>query len=409
VMGLAYATPRDLGSFLRYSTRDDFGNPNPLARSADDVGMRRAYALGISSTGMYMRDYVYLGFNEDESSRKVWDVVWTHIPGSHRLFANVEFADPDTYSREDDRQDFISGSATPTTYAVMRDPITGVTDGILKRPATDPLIVQTNTENEFWSFRASLDVADGLGRPVPTPDTVRFYLLSNFQHGGTLVDDFPGKAPLCRYPTNPNYAGPTLRAIFTALDAWADEGVPPPASSYPRLEDGTLVTVDQARETFPKIPGVMFPKAANGLNVLDFGPEFKSDGGRILHPIPKKRASYTIFVPKTDADGLDLAGIRPMEVRVPLGTNMGWNIRNDSMRSPHLCGLTGSFIAFAKTSAERMANGDPRLSLEERYRDHAGYVAAVKAEAAKMVAAGWLLPEDATRFVNRAEASNVLK
>jgi hypothetical protein len=409
VMGLGYAITRDVGSFLRYSPKDDAGNPNPLARSATDVGIRRTYALGVSSTGMYMRDYLYLGFNEDEASRKVWDVVWTHIPGSHRLFANVEFADPDTYSREDDRQDFLSTTYGAMTYAVTKDPITGLTEGILKRPATDPLVIHSVTENEFWMFRASLDVADGEGRPVPSPDNVRFYLLSNFQHSGGMVDSFPSTSPLCRYPVNQNYAGPSLRAIFMALDSWADKGIAPPPSNYPRVEDGNLVTVDKAREFFPRIPGVQFPKDTNGLQVLDFGPEFTSEGGRILRPIPAKGRSYVILVPKTDSDGLNLAGIRPIEVRVPLGTNMGWNIRKDETRGPHLCGLSGSYIAFARTRTERLANGDPRPSLEERYKDHAGYVTAVKAAAAKMLAEGWLLPADADRFIKQAEISNVLR
>jgi Alpha/beta hydrolase domain len=65
-------------------------------------------------------------------------------------------------------------------------------------------------------------------------------------------------------------------------------------------------------------------------------------------------------------------------------------------------------IPFAKTKAERMANGDPRLSLEERYGDHAGYVSVVKAAASKAVAEGFLLQVDADTLVKQAEASNVL-
>jgi hypothetical protein len=408
VMGLGYAIPRDVGSFLRYRTKDEAGNPNPIARSESDVGFRRFYALGVSSTGMYMRDFIYLGFNEDEQSRKVWDAVWTHIPGSHRLFANVEFADPNTYSREDDRQDFLSTTYGAMTYALTQDPITGKVDGILKRPATDPLVIQSVTENEFWQFRASLDVADGIGRPIPTPDNVRLYYLSNFQHSADMVDTFPSNSPLCRYPVNHNYGGASWRAIFTAMDEWADKGLAPPASNYPRVEEGKLLTVDQARAAFPKIPGVQFPKSANTLNVLDFGPEFSSHGGR-PSPNPAKGAGYMVLVPSADADGLSTSGIRPIEVRVPLGTNMGWNIRNDATRGPHLCGLSGSYIPFAKTRAERMAKGDPRLSLEERYKDHAGYVAAVRAATAQMMAERWLLSSDADRIVKRAEESDVLR
>ena len=187
VMGLAYAVTRDLGSFLRNQVVDDAGNPNPLALDATDVGIRRAYSFGSSSTGMYQRDFLYLGFNEDEAHRKVFDAMWIHKPGTHRLFANVEFADPNTYSRQDDRHNFLSTSYPPFTFSVTTDPISGIRDGLAKRPATDPLIFQSDTENEFWAMKASLNVADGLGQPVPLPDNVRLYFLSSFQHVGNRV------------------------------------------------------------------------------------------------------------------------------------------------------------------------------------------------------------------------------
>ena len=53
-------------------------------------------------------------------------------------------------------------------------------------------------------------------------------------------------------------------------------------------------------------------------------------------------------------------------------------------------------------------NNDPRLSLEERYGDHAGYVAAVRKAAANAVAQNFLLQKDADALI-AAEASNVLK
>ena len=153
-MGSAIAVTRDLASFLRYETADDAGTPNPLAASADATGIRRAYGLGISSTGMYLRDWLYLGFNEDEAHRRVFDAVRIHIPGSHRLFANVEFSDPNIYSRQDRTTDFTSTSVPPLTYAVTTDPVTNVRDGILKRPATDPLVFHVDTSNEFWQMKS---------------------------------------------------------------------------------------------------------------------------------------------------------------------------------------------------------------------------------------------------------------
>ncbi|MFL5269792.1 MAG: alpha/beta hydrolase domain-containing protein, partial [Stellaceae bacterium] len=348
VMGLGYAVTRDIGSFLRYEAQDDVGNPNPLAASPNDVGIRRSYSFGSSSTGMYQREFLYLGFNEDEAHRPVFDARWIHKSGTNRLFANVEFADPNTYSRQDDRHDFVSTSYPPLTLAVTTDPVSGVRDGLVKRPDTDGLIFESDTENEFYNMRASLNVADGAGRPVAPPKNVRLYFLSGFQHGGNNPpDSFPGPAGMCANATNPNYHGPTVRALLVALDAWADEGIEPPPSNYPGLRAQTLVTLEAAQAGFPKIPGVLFPPMLNELELLDFGPLFGSDGGMLTEPPPAVGPSYQIFVPKPDSDGLDIAGIRPLEIRVPLGTNVGWNIRAAGFRAPNLCGLNGSFIPFA--------------------------------------------------------------
>jgi hypothetical protein len=417
VMGLAYAVTRDLGSFLRYQAQDDVGNPNPLRLDDEEVGIRRAYGLGSSSTGMYMRDFLYLGFNEDERHRRVFDGVHIHIPGTQRLFANVQFADPNTYSRQDDRHDFLSTSYAPVTFAVTTDPVSGLRDGILKRPATDPVVFQTTTEIEWWQFRASLDVADGFGRPVKIPDNVRLYLISSNQHGGTAsAATFPGVSlppVLCQNPTNPNFQGPSLRALLIALDAWVDQGTSPPPSNYPQLgedeDGGSLVSREQAEEAFPRIPGVNFPTLLNELEVLDFGADFNSEGGLQTVLPPHLGPSYKIFVPKPDEDGLDIAGIRPMEIRAPLGTNTGWNVRAPGFRGPNLCGLSGSFIPFATTKAERLATGDPRRSLEERYHSHGGYVSAVRHAARELMRERFLLQEDAQRFINAAEASSILK
>jgi len=410
VMGLGYAVTRDLGSFLRYQAMDEFGNANPLALSASQVGIRRSYGFGSSSTGMYMRDWLYLGFNEDEAGKKVFDAINVHIGGTHRLFANVEFADPNTYSRQDDRQDFLSTSVTPLTYGVTTDPITGRRDGILKRPESDPLVIDTHTELEHYQFRASLNLHDGLGREVELPDNLRMYTLSNFQHGGgNPPARFPEPSALCAYPTNPNYHGPTHRALLIAMDLWADRGIEPPRSRVHSVEDGTLVTLAEARMHFPRIPGVLFPPFLNELNVLDFGPLFNSRGGVLTVLPPLRGAAYQVRVPRTDEDGLDLAGIRPMEVRAPLGTNTGWNIRAVGSRAPNLCGLSGSYFPFATTKAERVAAGDPRKSLQERYHDHEGYVRAVEKAARDLIRERLLLQEDADRFIDAAQASSVLR
>ena len=411
VMGLGYAVTRDLASFLRYQAVDDAGNPNPLAESAAAAGVRRVYGLGISSTGMYLRDYLYLGFNADEAGRRVFDAVRIHIPGSHRLFANVEFADPNIYSRQDRTPDFTSQSYPPLTYAVTTDPLTNIRDGILKRPATDPLVFHVDTSNEFWQMKASLNVHDARGNAVPIPGNVRLYLLASHPHGGGPgVAAAPVDRGACEYVTNSyGSAAPLMRALLVALDEWADKGIEPPESNYPDVRRGTLATVDEAARTFPGIPGVTFPATVNGLDALDFGPTFGSRGGRQTLLPPARGASYQVLVPTTDRDGHDIAGIRTVDIAVPVGTNTGWNLYPAGPRGRDLCGLTGAFFPFAGTRDERLANGDPRLSLEERYGDHAGFVAAVRRAADDSVARRLLLQEDAEVIIRMAEDSDVLR
>lgn len=188
-----------------------------------------------------------------------------------------------------------------------------------------------------------------------------------------------------------------------------DLGINPPKSNYPRVENKTLVTLDEYRSAFPAIPGVEAPTVLNELEVLNFGPEFNTAGGKLTILPPVLGPSYKILIPKSDDDGQDIAGIRPMEIRVPIGTNTGWNIRAPGFRAPDLCSLLGSFIPFANTKAERLANGDPRKSLEERYKSHEGFVDAVEHGAKQLVHEGFLLPEDANAYINAAKASNVLQ
>jgi hypothetical protein len=292
---------------------------------------------------------------------------------------------------------------------VTTDPVSKVRDGLSKRPKTDPFIFQTDTESEFWQMKASLNVVDGHGRAVAIPDNVRLYFLSSNQHGGNNPPRrFPGDKGMCENATNPLYHGPTLRALLMAMDAWADKGVKPPDSNYPTLQAGTLVSLDDARKVFPKIPGVMYPQQMDELELLDFGPAFKGEGGRLTQPQPKIGPRYNVYVPKPNEDGLDIGGVRPIEIRVPVGTHAGWNVRAKESRGPNLCALDGSFIPFAATKEQRTASSDPRKSLEERYGTHDGYVKAVRDAAMQLVTERFLIQEDAARFIKQAESSGIL-
>ncbi|TMH75681.1 MAG: hypothetical protein E6H52_09000 [Betaproteobacteria bacterium] len=417
VMGLGFATTRDIASFLRYELRDDAGNPNPVG-----PGIRRAYAAGGSQTGGYLRDYIYLGFNEDETGRKVFDGIIPWIAGTDRVFINVRFADPNTYSEQDRQHNYLQSSYPPFTYAVTTDPISGIHDGILKRPRTDPLVMQVDSESEFWQLHGSLNVVDGLGKPVAIPDNARLYFVGNTAHAfisGSFLFPTAGTAALCSNPTpGSGINWETLRATLRNIDRWAEasghqrgddaEGFEPPKSNYPSVLDGTLVTLNEAAAAFPAIPNVSFPTVYDTYQLLEFGPRFGPQGGVLTVEPPLNGPSYAIRLPQTDAIGIHLAGVHQIESRVPLGTSTGWNIRSPAHHGPNLCVLTGSYFPFAATKAERLLSGDPRPSLQETYVNHDGFVNAVKAAARELVRERFLLEADADADVDAAEASNVL-
>jgi hypothetical protein len=98
-----------------------------------------------------------------------------------------------------------------------------------------------------------------------------------------------------------------------------------------------------------------------------------------------------------------------VQLQAPLGTYLGWNTFRAGVFAGHGCGFQGGWIPFATTKADRVRNGDPRPSLEERYGTHDGYVAAVRKATEQAVEDRFLLPDDAARLLREAEASTVLE
>ena len=406
VMALGHATTRDFTSFLRYSTSES----NPLG-----TGIRRAYATGCSQTGLYLRDFMFYGFNEDEQHRRVFEGIIPTCAGGMRNELNVRFADPDVFGDRDFQHDFMQTAFPPFTYGVVTDPISGITDGILKRPDTDPVVMQLDSESEFWQLMGSLQVRDGFGNPFPTlPSNARLYFQSSTAHGfatGGLLQGPSGSSALCANPTpgGSNFDD-TLKALAVDLDEWVDKGIEPPRSNYPGLRHGTLVRPDDFIANYPTIPGIGVPTGPNTYQILDWGPLYDSQGGIMSFQPPVSGSSYEMFVPNSNSDGLNVGGIRPIQVRAPLGTTMGWNIRNQAHRpQDSMCSLTGTYAPFATTKAERLAAGDPRPSLEERYENHEGFVEAVTEAAHELVGARFLLMEDGDKYIQAAKDSSVLK
>jgi Alpha/beta hydrolase domain len=379
VMGLGFAATRDIVSFLRNETTD----ANPIAGRID-----RAIGFGLSQSGRYLHDYLYLGFNADEAGRTVFEGLMPHISGGKKTFTNYRFSQPgrSPYQHADM---LYPGADFPFSYPVITDKLTGKRDGFLARclaAGNCPKIIKTDSEIEFYQQRASLVVTDTEGNALEMPDNVRLFLLSNLQHF-SLANAKSEMAKTCAFPTNPLNAGPPVRALLVALDGWVSNGTLPPASRYPSRAEGTLVSAAADAAGFPNIPGFVYPSRIASPTLIN------SDAMP-----PSKGVAYPVFVPKTDADGRDLAGLRLPTLEAPAATHTGWNLRKAGFGEGELCDNNGAMIPFAATREERLKNNDPRLSMTERYPNAGDRAAAIAKAAQQLVQDRLLLEDDAKLF-----------
>ena len=402
VMGLGFAAVRDVVAFMRYEAADDSGRLNPLNLGSDGPAVDRVIAYGRSQPGRFLREFLRLGFNEEpEQGHKVFDGVYASLAGSRRIFLNYPFSQPGRFHRQHEDHLF-PGDQFPFTYATRFDPISAKTDGILARclPSnTCPKIMHVDSSTEFWQGRSSLIVTDESGKDITLPDQARVYLFSGSQHAGPAMLSHSGTfSQNSSYPLNLLNYGSLNRALLVALDEWVSSGTPPPASRFPLSGDGTLAPpLPRTGQGFPDIPGVSYTGLVNELCELDHSQQ---------PPRPIPGHEYPVLVPKVDEDGNEIAGIRSPDVAVPLATRTGWNIRNAGFAQGALM-VVGSCIPFAATAKERLAKGDPRLSLEERYPSQEHYVDAVTRVTAELQKERLLLAEDVERYLAAAAAAPV--
>jgi hypothetical protein len=85
--------------------------------------------------------------------------------------------------------------------------------------------------------------------------------------------------------------------------------------------------------------------------------------------------------------------VRLADVTVPIATYTGWALRSGPQANDG-CESSGQFIPFAKTQAERVATGDPRRSVAERYPTFDVYAGAIRRALDRLVQARLMLCED---------------
>jgi len=394
VVGTGLLAVRDTAAWLRFG---DAASGNPSAGA-----LTRVHVLGVSQSGRFLREFLFLGLNRDEAGRRVFDAVLPHVASARRGEFNLRFGQPSLNAKRS------MGSRFPFTLDEQVDPLTGARGALLARQAARggvPKIVLTNTAAEYWQGDGSLIHTDVEARAdVPAGPEARVYLFAGSQHTPGLLpppDADPNTGARGRHRFGVVDYAPLLRAVLANVDAWVREGVAPPPSAVPRIADGTAVPAETTEKVFTAIPGVRFPDQIERPRRLDFGPD--AARGICATLPPEAGAPYASLVSAVDADGNEVAGIRPAEVRVPLGTFTGWNVRHPDQGAPgDLMSMMGSTLPFCRTPDERARRGDGRPSIAERYPSRDDYLQRVRGACAELVALRHLLVEDVDGVVTRA-------
>jgi Alpha/beta hydrolase domain len=426
VAGLGFAAVRDWNSWLKYATVDDAGHANPLANYITNI-----YTEISSQPGRMLNDFRHLGFNEDESGRKVLDGLMQWISAGSGIGMNFRFSQSGRTERN--RQDHLyPENVFPFANVATTDPFTGKTDSRYAKCQTNgtcPLGVEIYSANEYWVKTASLlhTTPDGAS-DLPDSPYNRNYFMSSMQHG-TGNGASQGN---CQQFQNPLSSSPVQRALFLALDKWSTAGIAPPQSRVPRLSDGTMTL--PAFTGFPtNIPDpfhatpsgkVTYTGLKTTRHRFNLGPGFYDTGIPSIFPpvitppleietsapLPSdvNGPVYPSFAPTTDSDGNDIAGVRLADVTVPLATYTGWGLRSGAQANDG-CESSGQFIPFPATVAARVATGDPRPSVEERYPTFDAYDNQVKSAMNAMIQERTLLCEDGASELQRLRTAGVTR
>jgi hypothetical protein len=395
VVGTGLLAMRDFTAFLHHGSAVD---GNPCAGRID-----RTHGYGVSQSGRFLRHFLYLGLNRDEEGRQVFDGLLPQVAGGRRGQFNHRFAQPSDQSTPS------FGHLMPFADDPQTDPLTGETGGLLDRQRAlggVPKVYAVNTSAEYWRGDASLIHSDIAGtRDVEPPADVRCYLFAGTQHG-------PGSVPLQHVNAADGATGvngfnavdysPLTRAALLNLDRWVSEEADPPPSAFPRLGNGTAATADKVLERFRAVPGVTVPNPERRLSIwrTDLGPT-AAEG---VATLPAKLGErYQTFVSQVDGDLNELGGIQLPDLTVPVASYTGWNPRApETGGAGQILSMQGSTLPFAATRAERERLGDPRPSIEERYRDREDYLTRVRAAAEVLARQRYILEEDVDVVVANA-------
>jgi hypothetical protein len=391
VLGLGLAGLRDCASWLKHGVANVPAVVGPI---------RYAYAYGRSQTGRLLRTLVYHDLNLDEEGREVLDGIIANVAGGMRGEFNQRFG------QDSKDRPHMMAHLFPFTDSLQTDEKTGPAGALRGRIDTrgsQLKVFYTNSSAEYHRGDASLIHTDPDGRRDvnPGPHT-RVYHFAGTEHG---LGVWP-PSDTVRAPADPDGPlewsqnlrgtleyGRLLRACLVNLDNWVSQGLEPPPSAHPRVDNGTGVDPDELIKVFDTIPGARYPRHHPRPRRLDFG--IDPDGRCVSTLPPRDGPPYGTRVAAVDSDGNEVTGIALPEVKVPLATHTGWTLRHPEIGgSQQLLIFAGATLPFPRTRAEREDRADPRRSIAERYPSRDDYLAAVRSAARELCTQRYLLEED---------------
>jgi hypothetical protein len=343
VEGAGFAIFRDAAAFLARGSADAQGTPNPL-RGA----VKHLIATGKSQSGRFLKSFLAHGFNRVDG-RPLFHGMHVFVASAGQLPIMTTGAGPESSSNAIptwDNPDLRGNVEDPTALA-------DVIAQVERRGEAVPRIMFVNSSTDYYAIRASLGRTGSSGAgEKPLPPQIRVYDIAGSAHA--IVPRAPAE---CQQPPGRLDWTPVSRALLLRLNAWVSADTPPPASRLMPLEPAPEVAM----------------------------------------PTPGHLPQAVTLVPKRDADGNDLGGVRLPDLEVPLGTHVALN-----RPLKRACMLIGAWSPFAATVAQREQAKDARPSLAERYGSRDAYVNRVRASARAAIADGFLLPEDAALIIESA-------
>ena len=392
VVGAGLLAVRDLAAWARA------GADAPTAGRVDHV-----IAKGVSQCGRFLRTFLHAGLNRDEDGNRVFDGVHVHVAGGRRGEFNHRYGQPSVQPTPS------LGHRFPFADEPQTDPRSGRRAGLLdgqRAVGCMPKVFYTDTSSEYWRGDAWLAHHDPeSGADVEPPAEVRRYLFASTQHG-------PGVLPFTARSMFGSHGGnrlnvvdyrPLLRAALENLRGWIADGIEPPESVFPRVNDATAAAREDVLSVLAGIPGLALPRTERlpSLAPMDLG-EHADDGVPDL-PAKFTGAPYPACVSAVDAFGNEVGGLRMPDVAVPVATHTGFNPRHaDTGGDGQILEYLGSTIPLARTAAAREAASDPRPSIAERYVSRDAYLAEVRTAARRLVEARYLLAGDVELCIDLA-------